>query len=173
MGEEEPTQGLPRKERERLAHRREIIGAAERVFARNGHRGSTVEQIAQEAEFAVGTLYNFFKSKEELYEEVLASLVEQAVAAGVAPRGKFTTIHSGMDVGPFLAARELREEMRARLGYAPGDFVIAKLARLFDLKGHEYVIAAAPLPMRMAASSSVLRGPYLSESQPMGMAQVL
>jgi TetR/AcrR family transcriptional regulator len=80
MGGEEPTQGLSRKERERLAHRREILEAAERVFARNGHRGSTVEQIAQEAEFAVGTLYNFFKSKEELYEEVLASLVEEALA---------------------------------------------------------------------------------------------
>ena len=80
MGEEEPTQGLSRKERERLAHRREILEAAERVFARDGYRGSTVEQIAQEAEFAVGTLYNFFKSKEELYEEVLASLVEQALA---------------------------------------------------------------------------------------------
>ncbi|HUT32916.1 MAG TPA: TetR/AcrR family transcriptional regulator [Planctomycetota bacterium] len=80
MGGEEPTQGLPRKERERLAHRREIAEAAERVFARNGYRGSTVEQIAQEAEFAVGTLYNFFQSKEELYEEVLASLIEQALA---------------------------------------------------------------------------------------------
>ncbi|MBM4040959.1 MAG: TetR family transcriptional regulator [Planctomycetes bacterium] len=81
MGTDAATQGLPRKERERLAHRREILEAAERVFARNGYRGSTVEQIAQEAEFAVGTLYNFFKSKEELYEEVLASLVEQALAA--------------------------------------------------------------------------------------------
>jgi glycosyltransferase involved in cell wall biosynthesis len=70
-------------------------------------------------------------------------MTDQAVAAGVAPREKFTTIHSGMDVGPFLAARGRREEMRARLGYAPGDFVVAKLARLFELKGHEYLIAAA------------------------------
>ncbi|MBM4031627.1 MAG: TetR/AcrR family transcriptional regulator [Planctomycetes bacterium] len=80
MANENGAQALSRKERERLAHRREIIEAAERVFARNGYRGSTVEQIAQEAEFAVGTLYNFFESKEELYEEVLASLVEEAVS---------------------------------------------------------------------------------------------
>jgi len=33
------------------------------VFARNGYRGATVEQIAQEAEFAVGTLYNFFRAR--------------------------------------------------------------------------------------------------------------
>lgn len=80
MANDQGTQALSRKERERLAHRREILEAAERVFARNGYRGATVEQIAQEAEFAVGTLYNFFRSKEELYEEVLASLVEGAVA---------------------------------------------------------------------------------------------
>jgi len=80
MGNDEATQALSRKERERLAHRREILDAAERVFARNGYRGATVEQIAQEAEFAVGTLYNFFKGKDELYEEVIASLVEEALA---------------------------------------------------------------------------------------------
>lgn len=81
MGSEEATQTLSRKERERLAHRQEILAAAERVFARNGYRGATVEQIAQEAEFAVGTLYNYFpKGKEELYEEVLAGLVETSLA---------------------------------------------------------------------------------------------
>lgn len=80
MNDSEAVTTLPRKERERLAHRREILEAAERVFARNGYQGATVEQIAQEAEFAVGTLYNFFGSKEELYREVLASLVESALA---------------------------------------------------------------------------------------------
>ncbi|HPD16971.1 MAG TPA: helix-turn-helix domain-containing protein [Planctomycetota bacterium] len=81
MGADDSTQGLKRKERERLAHRQEILAAAERVFARNGYRGATVEQIAQEAEFAVGTLYNYFpKGKEELYEEVLAGLIEASLA---------------------------------------------------------------------------------------------
>jgi len=59
-----------RKERERQQHRLEILEAAERVFERNGYLGTTVEDIAREAEFAVGTLYNFFGSKEELYGEV-------------------------------------------------------------------------------------------------------
>lgn len=77
MPQDDGAQALGRKERERLAHRRDMLAAAERVFARNGFRGSTVEQIAQEAEFAVGTLYNYFpKGKEELYEEVLAGLIE-------------------------------------------------------------------------------------------------
>jgi AcrR family transcriptional regulator len=63
---------LSRKEREREQHRIEILAAAERVFERNGYLGTTVEDIAEEAEFAVGTLYNFFGSKEELYAEVAA-----------------------------------------------------------------------------------------------------
>jgi glycosyltransferase involved in cell wall biosynthesis len=74
---------------------------------------------------------------------VAEAMTDQAVAAGVAPRGKFVTIHSGMEVAPFLAARARREELRRRLGYGPGDFVLAKLARLFELKGHDQVIAAA------------------------------
>ena len=63
---------LSRKEREREQHRLEIVAAAERVFERDGYLGTTVEDIAKEAEFAVGTLYNFFGGKEELYGEVAA-----------------------------------------------------------------------------------------------------
>ena len=81
MGDEQDTLSLSRKERERLAHRREILDAAERVFARSGYHAATVEEIAQEAEFAVGTLYNFFKSKHDLYEQVLAGLIEGFMAA--------------------------------------------------------------------------------------------
>jgi AcrR family transcriptional regulator len=81
MAETESGTGLTRKERERLAHRQEILEAAERVFARNGYHGATVEQIAGEAEFAVGTMYNFFRGKEELYEEVLAGLAEEFMGA--------------------------------------------------------------------------------------------
>jgi len=59
-----------RRQREREAHRRELVEAAERVFVREGYHGATVDQIAQEAEFAVGTLYNFFKGKDDLYAHV-------------------------------------------------------------------------------------------------------
>ena len=58
---------LSRKEREYQARREEILQAAERVFAQNGFHNSTVAEIAKESEFAIGTLYQFFKNKEELY----------------------------------------------------------------------------------------------------------
>ena len=65
-----------RKQREFEAHRREILEAAERVFGSAGFHEATVEEIAGEAGFSVGTLYNFFAGKEELYQEVIRSVAE-------------------------------------------------------------------------------------------------
>ena len=58
---------IARKEREHLARRKEILQAAEKVFAAKGFFHTTMNEIAQVAEFGTGTLYNFFKSKEDLY----------------------------------------------------------------------------------------------------------
>lgn len=74
---------------------------------------------------------------------VADAMTDQLVAAGVAPREKFVTIRSGMEVEPFLNARENRDAMRARLEIAPDEIVVAKIARLFALKGHDDVIQAA------------------------------
>ena len=60
-----------RRERERQRHYDEIIDAAEEVFAEKGFHGSTVEDVAARAEFAVGTLYKFFPSKELLYQSLI------------------------------------------------------------------------------------------------------
>jgi TetR/AcrR family transcriptional regulator len=71
------TATLTRKERERLEHRREILEAAERVFVRNGYHEATVGVIAKEAQFAAGTLYNFFKNKEDLYVNVIDKVIRE------------------------------------------------------------------------------------------------
>ena len=65
---------LSRREREREAHRRELLEAAERVFVRKGYHATTVEEIASEAEFAVGTLYNLFNGKDDLYARVIEGI---------------------------------------------------------------------------------------------------
>lgn len=74
---------------------------------------------------------------------VADAMTELMVAANVAPREKFTTVYSGMEVEPFLHAAEHRERVRRELGYGPNDIVIGKIARLFKLKGHDDVIEAA------------------------------
>ena len=79
----------------------------------------------------------------QAFISVADAMTELMVGAGVAPRERFTTIYSGMEVEPFLAADEHRQRVRAELGYRPEHVVIGKIARLFKLKGHADVIAAA------------------------------
>jgi len=74
---------------------------------------------------------------------VADAMTDLMVSAGVAPREKFTTIYSGMDVEPLLAAGIHRERVRRELGYSPEHVVVGKIARLFALKGHEDVVEAA------------------------------
>jgi AcrR family transcriptional regulator len=61
------TEKISRKEREYLVHRGEILSAAEKVFAAKGFFPTTMSEIAETAEFGTGTLYKYFKSKEDLY----------------------------------------------------------------------------------------------------------
>lgn len=74
---------------------------------------------------------------------VCDAMTDQYVAAGIAPRERFVTIYSGMEVEPFLNPPRSREDVRKELGLRPEHVVITKVARLFHLKGHECVIAAA------------------------------
>jgi len=68
---------MTRRERERLRHRKEILEAARRVFARSGYNSATMENIASESEFSLATLYKFFGSKENLFMEILLQLLEK------------------------------------------------------------------------------------------------
>ncbi len=68
---------LSRKEREFLRHRGEIISAAERAFSEKGYVSTTMEEIARQAEFAVGTLYKFFDTKADLHAEILRTKLDQ------------------------------------------------------------------------------------------------
>jgi TetR/AcrR family transcriptional regulator len=70
----------PRRERERQRHRQEILSAGLRLFAEKGFHNVSMHEIAAAAEFATGTLYNFFPSKEDLFFELLESCAEGALA---------------------------------------------------------------------------------------------
>ncbi len=74
---------------------------------------------------------------------VCDAMTDQYVAAGIAPRDKFVTIYSGMEVEPFLNPPRSREDVRRELGFQDEHIVIGKIGRLFHLKGHEFVIQAA------------------------------
>ena len=56
-----------RKEREKERRRQQIMVAAKRVFSRQSFNKATMEDIAKEAELSPGTIYLYFKNKEELF----------------------------------------------------------------------------------------------------------
>lgn len=68
---------LSRREREKLRQRREMIAAAIALFSEKGYHNVSMHEIAGKAEFAVGTLYKFFKNKEDLYSALTAERAEQ------------------------------------------------------------------------------------------------
>lgn len=56
-----------RTEQAKAARREEILGAARRVFAERGFRGTTIADIAEEAKIALGTIYLYFASKDDVF----------------------------------------------------------------------------------------------------------
>jgi len=62
---------LPRREREKVRQREELLAAALDLFSQKGYHNVSMHEVAERAEFAVGTLYKFFKNKEDLYKALI------------------------------------------------------------------------------------------------------
>lgn len=80
---------MPRASIKRVASRNSsadkrtaILRAATRVFARNGYFNSKVADIARAADVADGTVYLYFKSKEEILHSIFDQNMAEAIAAG-------------------------------------------------------------------------------------------
>ncbi|MBI4590447.1 MAG: TetR/AcrR family transcriptional regulator [Candidatus Rokubacteria bacterium] len=83
---------LQRKVRERRARRQAIQAAAVQVFSDKGFSRATMEDIARQAELSVGTIYLYYRSKEELYVSLLfesmkifTGAIEKIMATGLPP----------------------------------------------------------------------------------------
>ena len=96
---------------------------------------------------------------------VAQAMVDQATCAGISPRDGYSIIYSGIDADACLNASRLRDQTRRRLGFAPEDVVIGKVARLFPLKGHAYFIrAAARIAQRCPSARFLLVGDGILKS---------
>jgi TetR/AcrR family transcriptional regulator len=60
-----------RKEREKEQRRNLIIDAAEKVFFSKGVETATMDEVAHVAEYSKGTLYLYFKNKDELFLAIM------------------------------------------------------------------------------------------------------
>jgi len=77
------------------------------------------------------------------FVSVADAMTDQYLAAGIGTPDRYVTIHSGMDVEGFVKARR-DDSLRESLGISETDVVVGKIARLFRLKGHDFLFEAAP-----------------------------
>jgi TetR/AcrR family transcriptional regulator len=63
-----------RREQRRRRHqhfsREQFLDAAEEIFGRKGYHETTLKEVAEQAEFSVGSVYSFFENKEDLFRQI-------------------------------------------------------------------------------------------------------
>jgi len=68
---------MERKEREKEHRKEDILDAAQKVFFEKGLATATMDEIAEAAELSKGTLYLYYKSKEDMYLGVMMRGMEE------------------------------------------------------------------------------------------------
>ena len=70
-----------RREQRRLQHqdlsRAQLLDAAEEVFGRKGFHAATLREVAELAEFSVGSVYSFFENKDDLFRQIFVRRGEE------------------------------------------------------------------------------------------------
>jgi len=121
-----------RKEREKERRRQQIIVAAKRVFSEKGFNKATMEDIAEEAELSPGTLYLYFKNKEELYASLSLRILQYL-------RIRVETVHQEAGLGPLEKLDALIDAM-----YDVYDFDPLVIINMFHLQSSETLKNLSP-----------------------------
>jgi AcrR family transcriptional regulator len=122
--------------------RRQILDAAVRVFARQGFHATRVADIADQAGVAYGLVYHYFKSKDEVLNELfserwsllLAAIEEADRDAGLAPRAKLEAV-AGFIVESYRHDPELMQVIIVEVTRAANSFGrthLAEIRRAYD-----------------------------------------
>lgn len=91
---------------------------------------------------------------------VCDAMAAQALAAGVGRPEQYLTVYSGMDADAFLIPPRPRADVRRELGLADDEVAFATVARLFELKGHDDILAIAP---RVIAANPKVRFVWIGD----------
>lgn len=121
-----------RKEREKERRRQQIMVAAKRVFSDKGFNRATMEDIAQEAELSPGTLYLYFKNKEELYASLSLRILQYLLI-------RVEHVNEEKDFGPEQKLKALMEAM-----YDVYEFDPLIIITLFHLQSSETLRNLSP-----------------------------
>ena len=121
-----------RKEREKERRRQQIMVAAKRVFSEKGFSKATMEDIAQEAELSPGTLYLYFKNKEELYASLSLRILQYLLL-------RIEHVNAMKPAGPDEKLKALMEAM-----YDVYEFDPLTIINMFHLQSSETLKNLSP-----------------------------
>ncbi len=76
-----PAPSLSRRQNQKVQRQEAILQAAFAVFAAHGYEAARIDEIARKAGIAKGTVYLYFRDKEQLFRAVVRSLVEKRLDA--------------------------------------------------------------------------------------------
>jgi AcrR family transcriptional regulator len=76
-----------------LDRRQLIVEAATKSFSLFGYKATTMDQVAKLANVGKGTIYTFFKNKEELFDEIINSLLKDMKAVAEKGINKQNSFH--------------------------------------------------------------------------------
>ena len=79
-----------RKERRRNRNRQALVDSGYRVIAEKGIDAATMAEIAELADVAAGTVYNYFESKDELVVSVMEQVMERLAQRVLVATSEFT-----------------------------------------------------------------------------------
>ena len=141
----------PRRREQKLHRQEEILAAAFEVFAAHGYEAARIDDVARQAGIAKGTIYLYFRDKEQLFRAVVRSLLQK----------RFDVI-----AGSFKGTAEqlLRELLSRMYSQVVGNEKVRSIVRLLIAEGgrfpqlteiyHREIIA----PGMKAVRQALLRG---------------
>ena len=118
-------------------------------------QGSVSNKVFLTAEKMAGRVTDHFVG-------VANAMCRQYLDAGIGTSDQYSTIYSGFDLSAFFAAKP-SPELRSQYGIHSGDFVVGKIARLFELKGHDQIFEVFPEMVQKIPNIKLLLvggGPY-------------
>ncbi len=89
----------PKRRARGLKRQREILAAAEQVFAKVGYQDANTNLIADQANCSPGTLYQFFQNKEQIAETIANDYARelQAIQQAITEPSRYKTIEDAVD----------------------------------------------------------------------------
>lgn len=121
-----------RKEREKGRRRQQIMVAAKRVFSEKSFNKATMEDIAKEAELSPGTIYLYFKNKEELFASLSLRILHYMSI-------RLEHVHNEEYQGPEQKLKALKEAL-----YEVYEFDPLVLINMFHLQSSETLKNLSP-----------------------------